>query len=116
MASSFTCTNCNAQYKVVQVEGTPTSDNSELTCVSCDAPLPAYEVVAALAQACGKLRCSGSPASCTNVDAMAAASFREFKVDSPAWRLEFFQLQKLKAHDPVRKQILFQVLRSSHMS
>ena len=48
MASSFACTNCNAQYKVVQVEGTPTSDNRELTCVSCDAPLPAYEVGLAL--------------------------------------------------------------------
>jgi len=33
--------NCNAEYKVVQVEGTPTSDNQELTCVNCSAP--AYE-------------------------------------------------------------------------
>jgi hypothetical protein len=38
----FTCS-CGAEYKVVRVEGTPESDDQELTCISCEAALRAYE-------------------------------------------------------------------------
>ena len=41
---SFTCMNCGAQYKIVRVEGMPaTTGDRELTCINCDAVLPARE-------------------------------------------------------------------------
>ena len=39
----FTCTNCDARYKVVRVEGTSTMGDRELSCVNCGEVLKARE-------------------------------------------------------------------------
>ena len=37
--NSFTCPNCQALYQVVRVEAGPETNNREITCSVCDAPL-----------------------------------------------------------------------------
>jgi transcription elongation factor Elf1 len=39
----FTCPNCNALYQVVKVEAGPETDNREITCRVCGAPLAGRE-------------------------------------------------------------------------
>jgi hypothetical protein len=41
--NSFTCPNCQALYSLVKVEAGPETNDRELACRVCDAPLPARE-------------------------------------------------------------------------
>jgi hypothetical protein len=42
------CPNCDAQYKVVRVEVSPTDNFREITCVSCGGPLQGRDGKSAL--------------------------------------------------------------------
>ena len=42
-SSSFTCPNCQALYQIVKVEAGPETNDWELACRSCGAPLPSRE-------------------------------------------------------------------------
>ncbi len=41
--NSFTCPNCGAYYQVVKVEAGPETDNREINCRACGAPLAGRE-------------------------------------------------------------------------
>jgi len=38
--SSFFCPNCDALFELVKIEAGPETDNREITCRNCGAPLP----------------------------------------------------------------------------
>jgi len=45
----YSCSSCGGKYQVVRVENASTADGEEaLNCVSCGAPLPAYDGAFAL--------------------------------------------------------------------
>jgi hypothetical protein len=39
----FNCPNCDALYYLIETEAGPETVDLELTCLACDAPLPARE-------------------------------------------------------------------------
>jgi len=41
--NTFTCPNCNALYQLVKVEAGPETDNREIACPVCGAPLAGRE-------------------------------------------------------------------------
>ncbi len=42
-AVHFNCPNCNALYQLVKAEAGPETDNREINCRACGAPLPARD-------------------------------------------------------------------------
>jgi hypothetical protein len=42
-SNSFTCPNCQSLYHVIKVEAGPETNDRELSCRSCGAPLPSRD-------------------------------------------------------------------------